>query len=280
MPSVASLHVYPVKGAARMTVERWPVDERGLRHDRRFMLITADNRFVSQRNCPKLALVRTAIEGDALLLACTLGEVSVPLTLTNAQRVSAVVWDDSLECALVSSAADDLFTRFLQLPCRLVWMPDDAARLTPSGRGDPRRRVSLADRAPVLLTTEASLEDLNTRLERGGAARVPMDRFRPNIVVTGVASGLDDDWCAIAIGPTRFRVTNACKRCQVVTIDQATGALQGAEPLRTLATYRRDGDSVAFGQHLLADAFGTIAVGDEIDVRAGRGETFPSCARV
>ena len=207
MPTVASLHVYPLKGAAGFSVERWPVDELGLRHDRRFMLVTDDGKFVSQRNCARLALIRTSIDDEVLKLTCDLGEVKVALPPTSDRRATVVVWDDALEGVFVSAEADALFSNFLGQSCRLTWMPNDATRLTDLKRGEPRRHVSLADAAPALLVAEEALNELNTRLLACGELPVTLDRFRGNIIVRGRDSGTDDEWSSIP-GPLRDRASS------------------------------------------------------------------------
>ncbi|MDZ4756003.1 MAG: MOSC domain-containing protein [Phycisphaerae bacterium] len=271
MPTVASLHVYPLKGAAGFSPESWPVEERGLRHDRRFMLVDDSGKFISQRGCRQLALVRATIGDATLRISCPLGDVAIPLPVSGSAartRIPVTVWDDTFESVPVSPDADALLSDFLAQSCRLVWMPDDADRFTPEHRAAPRRRVSLADAAPVLLVTEAALADLNERLETNGDASVPLNRFRANIVVRGADVGDDDEWTSITIGAAQLRVPNACGRCQVITIDQSTAEPRGPEPLRTLATYRREGDQITFGQHVLVDTAGTIGVGDDVEITA------------
>jgi hypothetical protein len=109
---------------------------------------------------------------------------------------------------------------------------------------------------------------LNTRLQRSGSSGIQMDRFRPNVVVRGATAGADDEWRALRIGNAAFRVSNACKRCKVITINQSTGEFAGNDPLATLATYRADGTSVTFGQHMMVEASGSISIGDSVAVDA------------
>ncbi|MCE9619997.1 MAG: MOSC domain-containing protein [Planctomycetes bacterium] len=266
--SVASLHVYPLKGAAGFSPQQCPVDERGLRHDRRFMLVDEAGLFISQRECPKMARIHARIDSGMLRIACPIGTSDLPLDALSGTSLRVRIWEDELDAIHVSPDTDALLGDALGRKCRLVWMPDDAPRLTSPKRGEPRRHVSFADAAPLLLVCESALEDLNARMGQSGSPALPMDRFRPNVVVRGGAAAADDHWSVIAIGDSRFRVTNACRRCKVTTIDQTTGESRGAEPLRTLATYRREEDAVTFGQHLLVDAAGTIAVGDAVTVES------------
>ncbi|MSR04221.1 MAG: MOSC domain-containing protein [Phycisphaerales bacterium] len=271
---VDSLHVYPLKGAAGFSPQSWPVDERGLRHDRRFMVVDADGVFISQRTNPRMALIRGEIAGDGLRISTAGGMIDVPFPLTNAPTLRATVWDDCFDVRIADPNASRMLSEVLHAPAQLVWMPDDCERLTSIKRGEPRRHVSFADAAPLLLTTTAALEELNTRLQRSGSSAIPMDRFRPNVVVRGATAGADDHWRTLRIGNAAFRVSNACKRCKVITIDQSTGEFAGNDPLTTLATYRAEGPSVTFGQHMMAEASGSISVGDAVAIDA-RHEPLP-----
>ena len=271
---VDSLHVYPLKGAAGFSPQSWPVDERGLRHDRRFMVVDADGVFISQRTNLRMALIRGEIAGDGLRISTAGGMIDVPFPLTNAPTLRATVWDDCFDVRIADPNASRMLSEVLHAPAQLVWMPDDCERLTSIKRGEPRRHVSFADAAPLLLTTTAALEELNTRLQRSGSSAIPMDRFRPNVVVRGATAGADDHWRTLRIGNAAFRVSNACKRCKVITIDQSTGEFAGNDPLTTLATYRADGPSVTFGQHMMAEASGSISVGDAVAIDA-RHEPLP-----
>ena len=263
---VDSLHVYPLKGAAGFSPQSWPVDERGLRHDRRFMVVDADGVFISQRTNQRMALIHAAISDTGLRIASAAGTLDVAFPSSSAPTLRATVWDDCLDVRVADPNASHMLSEALRAPAQLVWMPDDCERLTSVNRGEPRRHVSFADAAPLLLTTTAALEELNTRLQRSGSSGIPMDRFRPNVVVRGATAGADDHWRALRIGSAAFRVSNACKRCKVITIDQSTGKFAGNDPLATLATYRAEGPSVTFGQHLLTEIIGMISVGDTVTV--------------
>jgi uncharacterized protein YcbX len=261
---VDSLHVYPLKGTAGFSPRTWPVDERGLRHDRRFMVVDEDGLFISQRTNQRMALIRAAISDAGLRISSAAGTLDVAFPSSSAPTLRATVWDDCFDVRVADPNASRMLSEVLRAPAQLVWMPDDCERLTSVKRGEPRRHVSFADAAPLLLTTTAALEELNTRLQRSGSSAIPMDRFRPNVVVRGAEAGADDHWHTLRIGNAAFRISNACKRCKVITIDQSTGEFAGNDPLATLATYRADGPSVTFGQHMMAEASGSISVGDAV----------------
>lgn len=281
---VSALSVYPLKGAAGFSPRQWPTDERGLRHDRRFMLVNDDGVFISQRQYKRLALVQTMVEGETLHISCPRTaedsarvhhdakvnaiDISIALDKPDGEAMPVIIWDDTVDAIHVSGKADAILSGFLQTSCRLVWMPPTAHRITAAKRGEPRRAVSFADAAPLLLTSEAALDELNERLKQGNITPVPMDRFRPNIVVRGCTPQEDDHWTELLINDIRLRVTNACPRCGVITIDQKTAQQHSAEPMRTLCTYRQVGTTATFGQHLLVDSEGIITIGDRVRVLA------------
>lgn len=263
--SVSGIRVYPIKSAAGITLDEAVVEERGFRHDRRWMLVDENGIFLSQREAPRLALIRVAITDDALVVeAPGMPALEVSLEPEPVDTVSNVIWHDVVESVPVGEAAARWFREFLGIPCSLVYMPETSVRpVDPvySATGD---QVSLADGFPFLLLSEASLDDLNARMERP----LPMDRFRPNLIVRGCGPFAEDGWRRVRIGPVDFRVVKPCARCVITLVDQQTAAT-GKEPLRTLARYRRRGGEVFFGQNLIHDATGTMRVGDAVEVIEG-----------
>jgi uncharacterized protein YcbX len=245
-----------------MAVEEWEVDERGLRHDRRWMLVDETGRFVSQRRHPRMALVRVRIEADHLAVSAPeMPSLQVPFTLTGSKPMLAGVWGDLVETLPAGEEADRWFGEFLGVRCRLVHLPDESVRRVDPKYGRAGDRVGLADGFPFLLISEGSLADLNARLQHP----IPMDRFRPNLVIAGCGPFAEDGWRKIRIGDVTLRVAKPCARCVITTVDQGTG-ITGREPLRTLATFRREGTKVLFGQNLLHDQTGTLCVGDLVEM--------------
>jgi MOSC domain-containing protein len=259
---LSGLHIYPIKSAGGISLEAWEVDERGLHHDRRWMLVDASGRFMSQRRFPKMALIGVRIEPDFLLVeAPEMPPLEVPLLPPPANRMLAQVWSDLVEVSTVGGDADRWFGEYLGVSCTLVHLPDESIRPVDPAYGGARDRVGLADGFPFLLISEASLADLNVRLERP----VPMNRFRPNLVVGGCEPFAEDDWRSVRIGSITLRAVKPCARCTITTVDQETAAT-GKEPLRTLARFRRAGNKVLFGQNLIHDTTGTLRVGDPVEV--------------
>jgi uncharacterized protein YcbX len=259
---LSGLYAYPIKSAGGIALEASEVDGRGLRHDRRWMLMDGAGRFMSQRRFPRMALIRVRIEPDHLVVdAPEMPSLEVPLRPPDTKLMLARVWEDLVEVSTVSDDADRWFGEFLDMRCKLVYLPDLTVRPVDPAFGGSGDQVGLADGFPFLLVSEASLADLTARLERP----VPMNRFRPNLVVGGCEPFAEDGWRVIQIGKITLRVVKPCARCTITTVDQRTAAT-GKEPLRTLAKFRRAGNKVLFGQNLIHDDSGTLRVGDPVEV--------------
>jgi uncharacterized protein YcbX len=261
---LSQLYVYPIKSCGGIPLEASEVDERGLRHDRRWMVVDENGWFISQRELPRMALIRVPIEPDRLVVdAPGMPPLELPLSYTSGGKtVPARIWDDVVEASPVGDDADRWFSEFLGARCGLVYLPDASVRPVDPDYSSPGDQVSLADGFPFLLISEASLTDLNARLEQP----VPMNRFRPNVVVGGCGPFAEDGWSLVRIGAITFRVVKPCARCTITTVDQGTAAT-GKEPLRTLARFRRTGTKVLFGQNLIHDQTGTLRTGEPVEVR-------------
>jgi uncharacterized protein len=280
MPHLTQLHIYPVKSLAGIALSSARVEQRGLQHDRRWMLVRpADGRFVTQRELPGMALLGTAIESQHLVIfdrKNVAHRCRIPLEagLDGRAARAITVWDDTLDAAPTTPEADAWLSARLGEPLQLVRMHEAAHRPADPKYAPEGHEVSFADGFPFLLIGEASLDDLNQRLPQP----VPMDRFRPNFVFSKEKSTPyeEDTWRAFRVGNQQFMGVKPCGRCIVTTIDQGT-AERSAEPLRTLASYRRVGNKVLFGQNVVwlgTDAEATVRVGDLIE-RADLGsESF------
>jgi uncharacterized protein YcbX len=258
--SLGDLCVYPIKSCGGISVDEWEVDERGLRHDRRWMLVDETGCFISQRELPRMALIKVRIEPDGLFVdAPGMPSLEAPLKPPDGKPLLARVWDDLVESQIVDD--DSWFSEFLEVSCKLVYLPDESVRPVDPAYAEPGDRVGLADGFPFLLISEASLADLNARLEQP----LPMNRFRPNLVVGGCEPFAEDGWRRVCIGRLTFRVVKPCARCTITTVDQES-ATKGKEPLRTLVRFRRAGNKVLFGQNLIHDQTGTLRVGDPVEI--------------
>jgi len=260
---VTGLYVYPVKSCAGTALAQAELGPRGIVHDREWMITDANGRFLTQREQPRLALVRpTLIDGTLTLTAPGMPCFELPVT-DDGPRREVVVWRDTVVAVDQGQAAADWLAGYLGLPARLVRQPADSVRpIDPAFAPRPTDQVGFADGFPVLLISEESLDDLNARLERP----LPMNRFRPNVVVRGWGAPYGEDtWASVCIGAIPFEVVKACARCVTTTTDQAT-AERGPEPLATLARYRRVPRGVLFGQNLVHAAAGQVRVGDPLQV--------------
>lgn len=256
---LSELWIYPVKSCRGISVQRLELDELGPAFDRRWMLVDDEGEFVTQREHATLALVGTAIDGDRLVLS---REGAAPLEIDVARPGRASrnvrVWGHACEALDEGDAAGAWFSDHLGFSCHLVRMPTDHHRPVGSAY-EGSARTAFTDGYPVLAISEASLADLNTRLE----TPVSMNRFRPNFVVTGTEAFAEDTWTRVRIGSIVFVVCKPCSRCVVTTVDQVTGET-AREPLRTLSAYRKREGGAMFGQNLVHEGTGAVSVGDEI----------------
>ena len=265
--TVAALHVYPVKGLKGVDVPEARATARGLEFDRRFMVVDQNGGFLSQREHPKMATVWTDIaDGELRLSVPDLDEVAVPLVPTGPATMRVQVWRSTVDAAPVSAEADRFFSQYLGQPCRLVYMPDTTRRLSNPEYAGPEKLVGFADGYAYLLIGTASLADLNRRMASRGRPPLPMNRFRPSIVLAGTDAYAEDTWKEARVGSARLGAAKPCGRCQVTTTDQSSGEVMGPEPLATLSTYRESTEfGVMFGMNYVTLEPGTIRVGDTVE---------------
>jgi uncharacterized protein YcbX len=261
--TLSALFIYPVKSCRAVPLEHSEVQARGLRHDRRWMIVDAEGRFLTQRTEPRLALVEVEISGDSLVLSTpTLPDLHLPLSPRNVGPYRRVrVWRDEVHAIDGGAAAGRWIGEWLGYPASLVFMADDCMRAVNPAYARAGDTVSFADGYPLLLASTSSLDDLNRRIEKP----VPMNRFRPNIVVSGSPAWAEDDWKQIRVGDVPVRVVKPCSRCVITTTDQRT-AERSAEPLRALASFRSRDNEVWFAQNCIPDTHGALAVGDPVRV--------------
>lgn len=267
--TVDSLIGYPVKGCAGVPVAETQVTATGLAHDRSFMAVDATGRFVSQRTRPAMAVIRARVVDDGGRL--DLSAPGVPdLALDVRQhgpRLGVSVFSWHGEGVDQGQPAAEWFSAVLGEPCRLVRVPPEHDRTT---SGETPGSTGFADGHALLVTSLASLDHLNARIGERGAAAVPMNRFRPNVVVTGWAEPHTEDRVRRAsLGGVRVGFAKVCVRCTVPMVEQESGRRDGPEPIRTLADYRREPEGgVSFGMKAAVLSPGRIAVGDPVRVHA------------
>lgn len=258
---VAGVYIYPYKGGPGLAVPAAVITPRGFVGDRRYMVVGTDGVFLTQRSHPALGQPRARITDDGFVLHTpSLGDlkISPPTDRPSDERVGVRVWSDEVRALPCGEEADAWFSALLGEPTRLVYMPDDSFRPTD---GRPDVPLSFADGYPFLIANTASLEDLNARIP---GAPVPMEAFRPSIVIEGAAPWEEDDWGTLHIGEAEFVCLTSCERCAVTTYDPAfpDRPRRDNEPLRTLAKFRRDErNKVLFARNAIATSAGTIRVG-------------------
>jgi uncharacterized protein YcbX len=264
---LASLHIYPVKGCRAVDLDQAVVEPWGLAGDRRWLIVDDDCQFMTQRKHPSLARIVITPGPGADITAATGGHpaLRVPAPDESAELLKVTVWRSTVLAASAGPEADAWFSAYLGDPVRLVYLDDPTRRAVDPDYGQVGDTVSFADGYPLLLTSTESLDQLNEWLTAAGHQPVPMNRFRPNVVVSGRSPWAEDRWRRIRIGPVSFRVAKPCGRCVVTTTDQTTG-MRGPQPLKMLAARRRFGQNLVFGQNLIPDSPGYIRVGDPIEI--------------
>jgi len=266
MPLVSSLHVYPIKGCKGVALREMDLDARGPAGDRRFMIVDERGLFVTQRDVPRLALITAELSETTLTLRAPAAETfALDLTLSRSERRQVQVWRSHVDALFMGAEVGRWVSNAIGLKVSLVHMDANAVRFASEAFAAPDTQVSFADGYPILLLSEASLDHLNEQLARASEAPVPMNRFRPNVVVSGVEPHAEDTWTSFRVGDVTFDVVKPCERCRVTTIDQAT-AISSKEPLRTLATYRRRDNVITFGQNVVHRRQGTLRVGDAVEL--------------
>jgi uncharacterized protein YcbX len=263
MLRVSQLYIYPIKSLGGIALDKAQVTDRGFQHDRRWMLVDYNNQFISQREVHQMALLKPSLTGEGVKVTHSVKQSSytIPFVTVKNEFAEVTIWDDTCTGQFVSDEADEWFTSMLEIPCRLVYMPDQTHRITDQRYTSDDSITSFSDAYPFLLIGQSSLDDLNSKLME----TLPMNRFRPNIVFTGGEPYEEDMMHTFIIGDVIFHGVKLCARCVMTTIDQESGA-SGKEPLKTLARYRLKNKKIMFGQNLSHEGLGEIKIGDELQI--------------
>ncbi|HET9172864.1 MAG TPA: MOSC N-terminal beta barrel domain-containing protein [Actinospica sp.] len=269
-PYLKSLHIYPVKSCHRVDLESAELEPWGLAGDRRWLVTDAEGLKRTQRELPRMALIRPTYSAGGGLRLCAPGMPDLELPpvsrASGAEEATVTVWRFTGPAARAGAEADAWMTSFLGLPSRLVRMDDTSVRPTNPDYSRAQDRVSFADGYPLLLASGASLAALNDRIVEMGGEPVPMTRFRPNVVVEGAEPWAEDTWKRIRVGEQSFRVVKRCDRCVMTTVDPELGRFTGQQPLKALRRFRREGKAVHFAVNLIPDTVGKLRVGAELEV--------------
>ncbi len=245
--TIAEILVYPIKSLRGSVVDSAVVHRYGLEHDRRWMLVDDDSKMITQRECPRVATLIPHVEDGHLRIELPAGgEVFVPSDASawTDQEITIDVWGHQYVGVVAAPSINAALSEVIGTVGRLASIHSDVFRT--------QRDVAFHDDSPLLVISQSSLDDLNRRLQTA----LPMDRFRPNLVVADSKPFEEDLWQRIAIGDTVLRAIKPCERCVTTTVDQVAGVFSGPEPLKTLASFRRKAENVAFGQYFRPEKAG------------------------
>lgn len=274
MKYLSQIYIYPIKSLGGIRLEQSKLTPRGLQYDRRFMLTTPEGKFFTQRKIAQMAIMRLAIEGENLKIwhqNQPNDVLTIPLQPTDFQKQQKVqIWRDTCVGSVMEASINQWFSNKLNTDCQLVYMADDSIRpIDPDWRKEGEK-VSFADGYPFLVLSQAAMDNLNQKMEDP----VPIDRFRPNLVISGALPHEEDKWKYFKIGAATFRGVKPCARCGIPNINQQTATIE-KEPNRTLATYRRfEGNKIYFGMNTcwekeMSNGNNEVKVGDGVEEIAG-----------
>lgn len=256
------LIIYPIKSLAGIHLNHWQVNRTGLMYDRQWMLIDREGQFLSQRHLPKMTLFRIALTDTQLIVSApNQSDLILELKPILGDTVQCQIWKDTCTAHLISKQADAWFSQFLNTDCRLVYLPHHQIRTVDQTYAQPTDQTAFSDGFPFLLISQASLDSLNQAMQ----LQMGMNRFRPNLVISGCKPYEEDTWHEIKIGQIEFRLPKPCSRCLIPTIDPETGETS-KEPLATLNRLRKSQNKVYFGQNALHNRSGILQVGDKVEI--------------
>jgi uncharacterized protein YcbX len=260
MPILKDVSFYPVKSLRGHSARQLGVERMGLENDRRFMLVDPQGMFLTQREHARMALITPTLTLNAETLSFSapdMPELTFPIRKLG-QPVNVEIWSSSGVQAIEQGRLPaEWLSDFLKMPVRLVRMAEDYQRkVNPEYAIRPDDQVGFADGFPILLVTQESLDDLNSRLVQP----IPMNRFRPNLIVSGSTAFAEDNWKRLRIGQVELALVKPCARCNVPGIDQEN-AQSSREPSATLARYRKFNGKIMFGVNVIPISTGQLTVG-------------------
>ncbi|MBL4762181.1 MAG: MOSC domain-containing protein [Gammaproteobacteria bacterium] len=260
---LSEINIYPVKSLRGISVTEWPVDARGLKLDRHWMLINDAGHFITQRQFPQLSLVNTSLTDNQLTIDSQgFSSLQLPIDETNGEQREVEIWKQSITACSSGATASEWFSDYLGEKTHLVFLPEEVIRPVDPDYANPSDQVGFADGFPFLIISEASLDDLNQRLD----VALPMQRFRPNLVIKHSAAYAEDDWQHLSIGNIDLNIVKPCARCAITTINPETAA-RSKEPLATLRHYRKYGNLVYFGQNAIHQNQGILKINDKVTIK-------------
>ena len=269
---LSEIWIYPVKSLGGVRLPVAEVQQQGLKNDRRWLVVDENGVFLTQRTNKQMAMIDVMLHHHGVGLFDRFepaNQTIVPFTAISNEPLKVKIWKDEVLAFSVSDEADDWLSARLDRKVRIVEMRENTMRRMNPEDSENGELLSFADDFPFHLTSEASLADLNNKLQNP----VEMKRFRPNFVISGTSPFEEDLWNYIKIGTLTFRVESPCERCVMTTIDTISGS-KTSEPLKTLSKYRKVGNKILFGQNVIGLESGMIKEGDEVKIlRTGDADT-------
>ena len=259
---LSQINIYPIKSLRGIELEQAFVEERGLKYDRRWMLVDLTNEFITQRNFPQMTLIDIKLLDQKLILSHrnkSLDKLEISTNEFPQKSIEVKIWSDVCSALEYNNEINNWFSRAIDFNCKLVYMTDQSERKTTTKYYTQSKNVSFADAFPFLIIGEESLKYLNNKLD----IPITMESFRTNLVFSGGEPHDEDNWKNIWIGNLEFVNVKPCSRCVITTVNPDNGT-KSREPLRTLATYRTFNNKVMFGQNLIGLSTGKIKIGDKI----------------
>ena len=259
--TVSQLSIYPVKSCRGINLQSTSAEDFGLKNDRRWMVVDESGVMLTQRKLSSMCLINVTLTEAGIQLSTSAMEslqVTIPIS---ANILKVKVWNDECMAYDAGDEAANWLSQFLNISCRLVYFPEDEIRQVDLDYANEGDKTAFSDGFPLLLISQASLDDLNSRLDNP----ISMNRFRPNIVVEGCQPYEEDSWKKIKIGDIDYSIVKPCSRCVIPSINPET-AEREKEPTKTLITYRKRDNKIFFGQNVIAQATGKIDVGMHVEI--------------
>lgn len=258
---VSELNIYPVKSLRQISLQKSKLGMFGLENDRRWMVVDDQGMMLTQRQISRMCLIQPSLQENGIKLSVE-GKPDITINIPDSGEVKSVtVWDDECRAYDAGVEAANWLSEFLLRDCRLVYFPDDEFRQVDLQYANQGERTAFSDGFPLLLISQASLDDLNRRLSQP----ITMNRFRPNLVVSGCDAYAEDQWRKIRIGNINFRIVKPCSRCVIPNIDIETGR-RGNEPAATLVSYRRKDNNIFFGQNVITEGVGELTIDMPVEI--------------
>ncbi|MFC2123901.1 MOSC domain-containing protein [Bacteroidota bacterium] len=267
--TLSTIYLYPIKSLVGIELQSASVFDRGIENDRRWMLVNEHGEYQSLKKVAELAKFQIRLKDDNMEISHpeSLDSIKVPFEVNQGKELVVKIMDDHCKAIIGSNSFDDWFSELLDRETHLVYMPEETNRMVNPKYAINDEKISFANNYPLMMIGQAALDDLNSKLE----VPAKMERFRPNLVFSGGSPFEEDTFLDFDIGECNFRAVKPCPRCVVINVEPGTGQ-KGLDPLKTLATYRSEGNDVNMGQNLLCLRGGIIEIGQELIINSCKNQ--------